>query len=405
MAATGFAFANPRPSPDDYDTFNPADVLADSKIQATPVTEPVPAPRKSPPVMELSDVLGAAAIQQITKAGSIVFHSIGDTGGVKEPSHQFAVADALASDLEGKTYANGRAAFFFHLGDVVYYFGQAAYYYDQFYDPYRNYDGPILAIPGNHDGVLFPHEKVSYSLQPFVTHFCAASPAHSPEAPGFARTTMTQPGVYFTLNAPFVKVIGLYSNTGETAGVLSGAKGGAAQLKFLQQQLKAAAKERAQGQGRAVILAVHHPPFTGSSSHFPSPAMLADIDAACKAANVYPDLVLSGHAHLYERYTRFVGTKQIPYIVAGNGGYFNLSKFKQGKNGQQPKPNVVGNDAKGNALRLDHFNDDHYGFLRLTVAPDNIRCEFFELDPASGAASLDDHFQLQLQKYTDSQLV
>ena len=52
-------------------------------------------------------------------------------------------------------------SFFYHLGDVVYNFGEAAYYYDQFYEPYRNYPAPILGIPGNHDGVpirrkLFP---------------------------------------------------------------------------------------------------------------------------------------------------------------------------------------------------------------------------------------------------------
>ncbi len=28
-------------------------------------------------------------------------------------------------------------SFFFHLGDVVYYFGESSYYYDQFYEPYR----------------------------------------------------------------------------------------------------------------------------------------------------------------------------------------------------------------------------------------------------------------------------
>jgi 3',5'-cyclic AMP phosphodiesterase CpdA len=135
---------------------------------------------------------------------------------------------------------------------------------------------------------------------------------------------MTQPGVYFTLDAPFLKVIGLYSNTGESTGIISDATTGTAQLQFLQSQLAAAAAQRAQNGAApfALVLAVHHPPFTISSSHFPSPAMLAQIDAACVGAKIWPDIVLSGHAHLYERYTRTMTTdgRQIPYVVAGNGG-------------------------------------------------------------------------------------
>ncbi len=50
-----------------------------------------------------------------------------------------------------------KPAFLFHLGDVVYDFGEAQYYYDQFYEPYRNYPAPIFAIPGNHDGFIVPN--------------------------------------------------------------------------------------------------------------------------------------------------------------------------------------------------------------------------------------------------------
>ena len=90
----------------------------------------------------------------------------------------------------------------YHVGDVVYYFGQEGYYYEQFYDVYRNYNAPIFAVPGNHDGVVFSGEPAT-SLAAFLTHFCAPTPVHHPDALGAARTTMTQPGVYFTLNAPF----------------------------------------------------------------------------------------------------------------------------------------------------------------------------------------------------------
>jgi len=403
MASPGFAFANPQPSPDDYNEFNPQDVFADSKISTTPVTETIPAPWKTPPVMSLSHVLNASAIQGIQNAGKIVFHSTGDTGGVKEPSHQFAVADAMANDIGTETYAAGRPAFFYHLGDVVYYFGQERYYYDQFYDPYRDYAGPIFAIPGNHDGVLFKSEPVAFSLAPFYENFCSKAPTSDPSAKGFARTTMTQPGAYFALNAPFLKIIGLYSNTSETTGVIGDATTGTAQLQFLQSQLAAAAAQRAQKGAApfALVIAVHHPPFTISKSHFPSPDMLAQIDQACVSAKIWPDIVLSGHAHLYERYTRTMKAdgRQIPYVVAGNGGYLNLSNPRQGKNGVNPQPGIPGNDGKGNQLTLNVYNNTVHGFLRLTVDAGSILCESLGVDETTLKTSSMDAFTVDLTNH------
>ncbi|MBI3494144.1 MAG: metallophosphoesterase, partial [Acidobacteria bacterium] len=318
MAAHGFVFADPQSSPDNFDTFNPQDVFADSKVSANAKPEKIPSPWRTPPVMTLEEVLGAAAVTQIQNAGQLAFHSVGDTGGIKEPARQFAVADALAADLQGKTLAKNRPAFFYHLGDVVYYFGQEKYYYDQFYDPYRNYDAPIFAIPGNHDAVTFAGEPVKFSLEPFVNNFCTKTPGKSRVAGGIARTTMTQPGVYFALDAPFARIIGLYSNTSEgaTEGLISGPVVGNEQVTFLVDRLKEIADERKKGKGRAVILATHHPPFTGSSQHVPSPGMLRDIDGACEQTGVWPDLVLSGHAHLYERYTRTMKAdgREIAYL-------------------------------------------------------------------------------------------
>jgi len=397
-SALGFAFGNPHPTPDDYNTLDPKDVFADANIKSTPSPEPVPPPWRTPPVLAASDVLGADVLSQIQQSGRIVFHAVGDTGGIKQPSDQFAVADTMSADLAGATYAAGRPAFFFHLGDVVYYYGQERYYYDQFYDPYRDYDAPIFAVPGNHDGVLFPGEPVKYSLEPFCNNFCTATSMHHVVAQGCARTTMTQPGVYFTLDAPFVKIIGLYSNTSEgaTQGLISGPKVGPAQLAFLQSQLQTAAAQRAKNDRRALVIAVHHPPFTGSGSHTPNPAMLADIDAACQKAGIYPDVVLSGHAHLYERYTRTVAGRQIPYVVGGNGGYFNLSGFKPGAGGKQPKPPVKGTDAAGNPLTLESFADKLYGYLRLTVTPGTLSCEFVSVDKTTGKKTVPDAFSLNL---------
>jgi hypothetical protein len=404
--AGGFAFANPQPTADDFDVFTKNDIMADSKLKGLAQLQPIPKPRIDPPVLSLSSILRPLDIQEITAANSISFHCVGDTGGIHSPDFQFAVADTMAAELQSKrTYQNGRPAFFYHLGDVVYYLGQELYYYEQFYDPYRDYDAPILAIPGNHDAMVTPSLKQK-TLEGFQQNFCTPKPVHNPDAQGHARTTVTQPGVYFTLDAPFVKIIGLYSNVseGSTSGVLSGTKIGTAQIAFLQNQLQAAAKQRAAGNKFALLIAVHHPPFTGSAQHAPSPAVLKDIDDACKAAKIQPDMVMSGHAHLYERYTRVVSGNQIPFLVAGCGGFYNLSGLKPGKHLAQPRTPITGQDPVGNKLTLETYNDTTFGYLLLTVSATQLTGKFMGVDTTRKtiAPTLKDRFTLDLQHHTVS---
>ena len=88
------------------------------------------------PILELQAVFGsagAAKIAAVEQAGQIVFHAVGDTGSVKGPSSQSLVADKMVSDFTEDDPADV-PTFFFHIGDVVYNFGEAQYYYDQFYD-------------------------------------------------------------------------------------------------------------------------------------------------------------------------------------------------------------------------------------------------------------------------------
>jgi len=391
------AFGDPDLTPDNFSSFSKQEISADSAAKGLVQLEPIPPARSTTPV-DLSSVIGANLVQKIQNAGKITFHTVGDTGGIHSPQFQFAVADAMANDL------TSRASFWYHLGDVVYYFGQEQYYFEQFYDPYRDYNAPIFAIPGNHDGAVYSGET-GKSLDAFVANFCTPQPKQTPDSQGAVRTTMDQPGVYFTLNAPFVKFIGLYSNTSEggTEGVIANSKVGTAQLTFLQQQLATAKAERNQGQGRALIIATHHPPFTGSPSHVPSPTMLKQIDQACDAAGIQPDLHLSGHAHLYERYTRTVAGKQIPYLVAGMGGYYNLPGLKP-PNLRPPSPQapLSGTDASGNPLRLEVYNDNTFGFLRLTISPTSVAGAFVTVDPTSGKTGVGDSFTIDLHANTVS---
>src|SRR6185437_8158005 len=138
--------------------------------------------------------------------------SVGDSGNTRGPKDEGIVADKMVSDYQDADPKNV-PSFFYHLGDIIYSFGEADYYYDQFYDPWRDYPAPIFAIPGNHDGMVAPGSTTP-SLQAFLDNFCAAGkPVHQvQQAGGLVRTAQIQPGVYFTLEAPFLRILGLYSN-------------------------------------------------------------------------------------------------------------------------------------------------------------------------------------------------
>src|SRR6185312_9906484 len=108
-------------------------------------------------------------------------------------------------------------------------------------------------------------------------------------------------------------------------------------------------------------------------------------------------------AHLYERYTRTVRGKQIPYVVAGMGGYYNLPGLKPPNRRPPPqKAPQSGTDASGNPLRLDVYNDNTFGFLRVTVSPTSVAAEFITVDPASGKTGVGDNFAVDLKANTVS---
>ena len=362
-------FAQPQPSPDPSGFRNP---VTDQKLRGLTTLGVVPAPAggAAEPVVTLQQVYGsagAAKVQSLQQAGQIVFHSVGDTGSVVGPATQSLVADKMATDFVEANAADV-PSFFFHLGDIVYYFGEATYYYDQFYEPYRDYPAPILAIAGNHDGVVYAGDP-EVTLDAYLRNFCAASPAQSPDAGGLSRTTMIQPGVYFTLDAPFVRILGIYSNVLEDPGVISGESGGNTvldnrQIDFLTAALGRVKSEKYAG---AVIIAVHHPPFTGGMVHGGSPRMLQDIDSACQKAGVWPHAVFSGHAHNYQRFTRTVNNFQIPYLVAGCGGHSPLSKMRA----TYRTPYKI-----DSTLTLESYDDTDYGYLRVVVNAETMRVEF-----------------------------
>lgn len=286
--------------------------------------EPIPAPIRNTPLM-LNEVIGDAGVTEIVNAGKIIFHAVGDTG-TNGSAIQQTVADAMSADYNTADPA-GSPAFFFHLGDVDYYNNTDEGYHEQFYEPYKTYPGKIIAIPGNHDGELFKYDGTSTgqtdTLQEFQKNFCQPVTGIPSAAGTIYREMISQPGVYWYLNSPFIDIIGLYSNVAENPGYISGNTIGTAQKDWLTNTLKTISAARNGGQRKALLIATHHPPFS-TGAHSSSTEMLIDIDDSCSQAGIMPDAFLSAHSHNIQCYTRFVSFNgkdlQIPFVVCGGGG-------------------------------------------------------------------------------------
>jgi hypothetical protein len=327
----------------------------------------LPPPSGLPPFrLSLENILAPESIAAINKAGSMIFHSVGDTGGVNTPTYIDNVATYMESDFSNPDIKT-HPSFFYHLGDVVYYDGELPNYFPEFYEPYMNYPGPIVAIPGNHDGDINPQTGES-SLEGFVRNFCSQAPVHTPEAGDAPRTTMTQPNVYWTLLTPLITIIGLYSNCPE-GGQLS-----QAQINWFHAELSAAPKDR------AVVVAVHHPIYSAYGSKPGSQHLYSVLESAVEAAGRVPELVLGGHVHNYQRFTGTLAGKDVPMIVAGAGGY-NARLHVLHKAFHSAKLPLT---IPGGGGILESFCDDQHGYLRITVTKKQIECEYVAVpDPSS----------------------
>ena len=145
------------------------------------------------------------------------------------------------------------------------------------------------------------------TLAAYLENFCASEFEIRPEAGGLSRTAQIQPGVFFTFEAPLVRIIALYSNVLEDPGVIASKELGNSQLDFLE-----AALTRAKTFTGALILAHHHPAYTVGNHHGWSEEMLGQIGAICEKTGVWPHAVLSGHAHNYQRLPAFIRRCRFP---------------------------------------------------------------------------------------------
>jgi hypothetical protein len=96
-----------------------------------------------------------------------------------------------------------------------------------------------------------------------------------------------------------------------------------------------------------------------------------------------------------------MGSTQIPFIVAGTGGYFNLSGFKKTSSGVPPELPFIGTDAKGNMLRLDAFKENSFGFMRMSVSASAVTGEFLGVNLTTKAVTMLDQFTLDLTAHRE----
>jgi metallophosphoesterase superfamily enzyme len=358
---------------------------------------PLPDPAGEKPFrLDLKSIISAADYETIVSKKKLTFHFNGDMGGIKQGMDQMLVAAGMEKDFSPSADASENPAFLYITGDCVYYFGEVSNYYSQFYEPYEHYPGPIFAVPGNHDGetpavgTAQANEPVNPTLDGFVRNFCQSKPIKMPESNDSNRTAMTQPNVYWTLLTPLVNIVGLYSNVPE-GGVVK-----QPQITWLQNELATLDKDI------PLVVTLHHPVYSADAFHSGSTHMKQLIEDAAKKTGRHPEMVVAGHVHNYQRFTKtMAGGAQVPYLVTGAGGYYHLHAMQK-VNGQRMVTPVAFKDKDGDPTTLECYSADHHGFLRMEVTNQLMTGRYYEVPRSqelySKGSQLFDYFEFDWRK-------
>ena len=203
---------------------------------------------------------------------------------------------------------------------------------------------------------------------------------------------MRQPYPYWRLSTPYAYILGLYSNIAN-GGILDDPSQPEQQpqYRWLVAQLADMKRRNARRkQRKAILLAVHYPPFSGASNFDqrgeptlgPTNAtsarpLAAVLRQAFDESGQRPDAVFSAHAHLFQRLTyRHADGWEIPYVIAGSGGHGPVeSLWERCDKTKAPrkKPPFAAMAPIGLKLpahdtaRVVAYNDSSFGFMRVTV--------------------------------------
>jgi hypothetical protein len=405
---------------------------------------PLPAqPRDDQLRLHLKDV-DPDESHAVKQRGVMTVHLLGCSGDVEHPKPQRHVAEALARQAADPNCFGGAAgavasSFFFHLGDIAYkgedksdpkHNDQALLYDRFFYGPYSKYPKEIFAIAGNHDGKDGEHDEAKSAIHHFLLNFCDTKRRPSPDDRTDGRRTMNQPYPYWLLETPVAHVLGLYTND-VNGGQLDDPQGhDRPQYRWLVETLRQLGRA---ADGKALLLAVHYPPYSAATNFAQrgDPTLGPTLGAAglrplalilqeaYRESGQYPDAVLSAHAHLYQRltYTHADG-RQVPHLIVGSGGHAPVEGLGAPcAKGSGVAPGVAPAAPAevalppwlplpaGDRVRLEAYDDEHFGFLRLTLDANQktLTGEFFavlgEAGKVSGLSAVADHFTLDLRAH------
>jgi|SRR6266545_1491259 len=247
---------------------------------------------------------------------------LGDTG--EGDGSQYAVVPGLLTET-------GDCEFMFIVSDVVYPAGGIDEYEDKFYRPYKDYPGPVYAVPGNHDWYD--------DLTGFMFTFCGLRrPPPKVAGPGptwkrFARQILwrpapeghenviermqglrpeprqrrQQPGPYLAIEAGPVLLVGI--DTGITGGI------DREQGEWLRRVSSASPKPK--------ILLTGKPLYVNGQHHPGAVEGGGTVDDIVRAPAHNYIAAIGGDIHNYQRYPVTLGDgRTIQYIVSGGGGAF-----------------------------------------------------------------------------------
>jgi len=173
------------------------------------------------------------------------------------------------------------------------------------------------------------------------------------------------------------------------------------QVAYLEAALQRIKKEKFPG---AVIIAVHHPayvaqtraPKLNAGRHGGSPLMLKDIDTACENTGVWPHAILSGHAHNYQRFTRTLGNRQTPFVVAGNGGHAIQRLTSKGMATLRTPAVQLPLSNGDDQVVFENYDDSEYGYLRIIANQTQLRIEYHPASDGEAAKTPDDSVTVDL---------
>ncbi|RSN10674.1 metallophosphoesterase [Nonomuraea sp. WAC 01424] len=245
--------------------------------------------------------------------GNFNFLILGDTG--EGDASQYAVVPGMLKTGQDTSFA-------VIASDVIYPTGSGNEYGDKFFRPYKDYEAPIYAIPGNHDWYD--------GLGGFMRVFCDAPPlkpkpdrglrgllwrkpetidearlAEARELRGRPAQRAAQPASYWAIESDSLLIVGV--DTG---------------IKNVLDKRQTAWLRRVSLDPRPKILVTGKPIYTGNVH---KPSLLEEggtIDDIVRDPAHRYVAAIGGDVHNYQRYPVKVGDRVIQYIVTGGGGAF-----------------------------------------------------------------------------------